>query len=117
MILNSKVHGIIDYGVVLFLAIAPTVFGLSPMTAICTYALSAIHFTLTIATDFELGLFKIIPLKIHGLVELIVSIALFGFAFFIGNLEGELSRNFYIGFAIAVFLTWIITDYKKVGNH
>lgn len=112
MKLNSKIHGVIDYLVVVFLLLSPTLFGLKDITATFTYALATIHFLLTITTKFELGLVKIIPFKIHGMIELIVSIALIGIAFYLGNLEGELSRNFYITFGIAVFITWLITDYK-----
>ncbi len=112
MKLNSKTHGAIDYLVVVFLLLSPTLFGLKDITAIFTYTLAAIHLLLTITTNFELGLVKIIPFKIHGVVELIVAIGLIGVAFYLGNLEGELSRNFYLSFGIAVFLTWLITDYK-----
>ena len=112
MKLNSKIHGAIDYLVVVFLLISPTLFGLYEITSLFTYVLAAIHLLLTITTNFEFGLVKIIPLKIHGLIELVVSIALIGVAFYLGNLEGELSRNFYLSFGIAVFATWLITDYK-----
>ena len=113
MKLNSKIHGAIDYLVVVFLVLSPSLFGLKEYTAFFTYALAAIHFLLTIMTKFELGLIKIIPFKIHGLIELIVSVALIGVAFYLGNLEGEVSRNFYLSFGIAVFLTWLLTDYKS----
>ncbi|XWN38174.1 MAG: hypothetical protein ROO71_04400 [Balneola sp.] len=115
-ILTSKLHGIIDYVVVLFLVASPSLFGLPEFTACCTYILAGIHFTLTIFTDFEVGLVKIIPLKIHGMIELIVSIALIGFAFYVGGREGDLARNFYLGFGVAVFLTWLISDYKALEN-
>src|SRR5271154_4513649 len=113
MKLNSKSHGAIDYAVVLFLWLSPTLFGLPKITSTFTYILGAIHLILTITTNFELGLIKIIPFKVHGIIELIVSIALLAAAFYLGSLEGDLSRNFYIGCAIAVFLTWLITDYKS----
>lgn len=113
MKLSSKVHGIIDYVVVLFLLASPSLFGLPEFTACCTYILAGIHFTLTILTDFEVGLIKVIPLKVHGMIELIVSLALVGFAFYVGGREGYLARNFYLGFGIAVFLTWLISDYKS----
>jgi hypothetical protein len=113
MKLNSKSHGVIDYAVVLFLWLSPTLFGLPKITSIFTYILGAIHLILTITTNFELGLIKIIPFKIHAVIELMVSIILFAAAFYLGRLEGDLSRNFYLGFAIAVFLTWLITDYKN----
>ncbi|MFY0697235.1 MAG: hypothetical protein JXR11_05240 [Balneola sp.] len=115
-ILTSKLHGIIDYVVVVFLLASPSLFGLPEFTACCTYILAGIHLTLTVLTDFEVGLFKVIPFKIHGLIELIVSLALIGFAFYLGGREGDLARNFYLCFGIAVFLTWLISDYKKNEN-
>jgi hypothetical protein len=113
MKLNSKTHGAIDYLVVVFLFLSPTLFGLKDITTTFTYVLAAIHLLLTITTKFEFGLVKIIPFKIHGVIELIVSIVLIGVAFYLGNLEGQLSRNFYLSFGVAVFITWLITDYKN----
>lgn len=112
MKLSSKLHGIIDYVVVVFLLASPSLFGLPEFTACCTYILAGIHLALTILTDFEVGLLKVIPFKVHGMIELIVSLALVGFAFYVGGREGDLARNFYLGFGVAVFLTWFITDYK-----
>jgi hypothetical protein len=113
MKLNSKTHGAIDYLVVVFLFLSPTLFGLKDITTTFTYVLATIHLLLTITTKFEFGLVKIIPFKIHGVIELIVSIVLIGVAFYLGNLEGQLSRNFYLSFGVAVFITWLITDYKN----
>ncbi len=114
MKINSKLHGIIDYAVVLFLLAAPTLFLLPNLTAKFTYTLAAIHLTLTIFTQFELGLIKLIPLKIHGYIELMVSLALIGIAFYLGNIEGSTAQYFYVGFGAAVFITWFITDYNWV---
>lgn len=115
-IINSRVHGIIDYLVVVFLLAAPGLFGLPETTALFTYVLGGIHLALTILTKFELGLIKLIPFPIHGWIELVVAIALVGVAFYLGSLEGELARNFYLGFAGAVFLTWALTDYKMTPH-
>ena len=115
-IINSRVHGIIAYLVVVFLLAAPGLFGLPETTALFTYVLGGIHLVLTILTKFELGLIKVIPFRIHGWIELIVAIALVGVAFYLGGLEGDLARNFYLGFAGAVFLTWALTDYKMTPH-
>lgn len=112
MKLNSKTHGMIDYGVVLFLWLSPTLFSMPSMTAKFTYLLGGIHLALTLLTNFELGVIKVIPFKIHGLIELIVSIALVGVSFYLGGIEGNIPQYFYLGFAAAVFATWAITDYK-----
>jgi hypothetical protein len=111
--INSKIHGVIDYGVVAFLLLSPTLFGLAKMTSKFTYALAIIHLILTVTTQFELGVIKIITFKIHGLIDLVVSLALVGVAFYLGRIQGDLSRNFYLGFAGAVFFTWLLTDYKS----
>ncbi len=115
-VLNSKIHGIIDYLVVIFLAAAPTLFNLPEITACFTYILAGIHLTLTLLTAFEVGLIKVIPFRLHGWIELIVSVALIGVAFYLGGREGDLARNFYLGFAIAVFITWLLTDYNDKSS-
>lgn len=114
-ILNARIHGIIDYLVVIFLLAAPTLFNLPATTALFTYILGGIHLTLTLLTKTDLGLIKVIPFPIHGWIELVVAIALVGVAFFLGSLEGALAQNFYLAFAGAVFLVWLLTDYKSAG--
>ncbi len=110
-ILDPKTHGIIDYLVVIFLWASPTLFGLPPTTALFTYVLGGIHLLLTVSTRFPLGFLNLIPFQLHGTIELIVSLVLVGVAFYLGGEEGALARNFYLGFAAAVFLTWLVTDY------
>lgn len=112
-VIDAKIHGIIDYLVVLFLLAAPTLFGLPPTAALFTYVLGGIHLTLTLLTKTDLGLIKVIPFPIHGWIELIVALVLVGVAFYLGGLEGDLARNFYLGFAGAVFVVWALTDYRS----
>jgi hypothetical protein len=116
-IINSKLHGIIDYVVVAFLLLAPTLFSLPSTTSLFTYVQAGIHLMLTTTTQFEYGIFKIVPLKIHAIIELIVSIALVAVAFVLGNIDGEAARLFYLLFAAAVFITWLMTDYVAVKSN
>jgi hypothetical protein len=113
MKITSLFHGIIDYAVVLFLWLSPLLFNLPDTTAIITYILGGVHLLLTLSTDFEAGIFNLIPLKIHGFVELAVSIGLIPLALYLGQVDGAIARNFYIAFAVAVFFTWVLTDYRN----
>jgi hypothetical protein len=117
MKLSSRIHGVIDYLVVMFLLVSPSLFGLSGITSVFTYILGGVHLILTLTTNYELGVIKVVSLKIHGMIELIVSIALFIIAFYLGTIDGLISRNFYILFAIAVFITWLVSDYKSTPSH
>ncbi|CAL68379.1 hypothetical protein [Christiangramia forsetii] len=112
-VINSRFHGIIDYLVVVFLVLSPTIFGLPELAATFAYILAGVHLLLTVLTSFEFGVIKLISFKLHGVIELIVSFALVGLAFYLGAEEGGLARNFYIGFAVAVFLTWLLTNYRS----
>lgn len=110
-VLNSKLHGIIDYIVVAFLWLSPTLFNMPSTTSMFTYAIGGIHLLLTSFTAFKYGIFKIVPLSIHGTIELIVSIALIPLAFYLGGIDGAASKLFYLLFAAAVFATWLVSDY------
>ena len=114
--INARVHGIIDYLVVLFLAFAPSIFSLPELATTFAYILAVAHLGLTILTYFKFGVVKLISFPLHGVIELLVSFVLVGLAFYLGIEEGTLARNFYLGFAIAVFLTWLFTDYKSASS-
>lgn len=113
MKLNSRIHGAIDYGIVMFLLISPLYFNLPEVTSKITYGLGIIHLLMTVCTQFELGIFRVLPFKIHGMIELGVVMVLVGLSVFLGNLEGNLSRYYYISFAVITFMTWLMTDYKN----
>src|SRR6218665_1496593 len=98
MKLNSRIHGAIDYGIVMFLLISPIYFGLAEITSKVTYSLGIIHLLITVFTQFELGIFRVLHFKIHGMIELGVVMILVGLSIFLGNLEGNLSRYYYISF-------------------
>jgi hypothetical protein len=109
--ISPKVHGIIDYLVVVFLLISPTVFAFSGLLAAFTYTLGAVHLLLTALTDYGMGVIKIIPLSAHGVIEFLVGVLLIILAYtlFKDNSAGKL---YYIIFGTIVLLTWLFTDYR-----
>jgi hypothetical protein len=109
--ISPKIHGIIDYLVVVFLLASPTVFGFTGLLATFTYALGAVHLILTILTAYSAGIVKVIPFPLHGTIEFIVGVVLIVLAYtiFKDEVTGKL---FYIIFGTIVLLTWLVTDYK-----
>ena len=110
-ILSSKAHGILDYLLSAFLLLTPTLFQTEGMFCKITYVIGGIHLLLTILTRFELGLIKVIPFRIHGLIELVVSIALAGLAFWFHNEGNSFAYWYYLVLAITVLIVFIITDF------
>ena len=116
-IISSKAHGILDYAVVVFLLAAPTLFQMEGTLCTFTYVLAGVHFALTALTVFEVGLLKIIPFKVHGLIELVVSIALAGVALWFRNNDNDLGFYFYLGLAIVILIVYLLTDFTSSARN
>ncbi|MGA9648712.1 hypothetical protein [Pedobacter sp.] len=111
-IITSKFHAILDFVLIIALLASPSIFELSSSAATLCYALGVIHFLLTIITDFSGGIFKIVNLKLHGLVEVAVSILLviLAFTFFKGNLVDEI---YFACLGLLILIIFTLTDYQK----
>ena len=110
--ITPKFHAILDFIMVMFLLISPTLFGLGETATTLCYILGAVHFLLTIFTDFSGGIFKIIHLKLHGLIEFVVSIVLviLAFTLFKGDLVDEI---YFACLGLLILVIFTLTDYKK----
>jgi uncharacterized membrane protein len=106
-------HGVLDYVVVIFLLTSPMLFQMEGFLSNFTYALAAVHFSLTIFTKFEVGIIRIIPFAIHGMIEFFVAIALALVSFWFNKNGNILGYYFYLLFSIGIMLLFILTDFRK----
>ena len=115
-LLTPRVHGYLDFVVVIAFALAPSLFGFSPNPARVSYALAVVHLLLTLFTRFPAGIVKLVPFPIHGGIEFVVSFVLLALPFVLG-FAGELAaRNFFLVFGVVVFLVWLVRDYKAADQ-
>ena len=87
---TKKMHAYLDYPVALALMILPFVLGLgssNPLALNLSVGTGVAAFLLTLLTDHELGVFRIIPYKGHLLVDALVGIV-FVIAPFVFSFEG-----------------------------
>jgi len=86
--MSSRVHGIIDYLVGLLLIFAPIILGFADGTAAqwVPQILGALVLLMSLLTDYEYGLAKLIPYRTHLILDIVESVILlaspwlFGFA-------------------------------------
>jgi hypothetical protein len=115
--LNPKFHGTIDYLIIILLFLFPTLFHqLSSLTTRITYTLAEIHLVITLCTNFQLGIFKIITFKTLGRIELMVSFILIAIALYLGTEDNHQAQFFYLSAALIVFLNWRFTSYTSSGQ-
>lgn len=111
-ILSSKAHGVVDYATVFVLASSPYIFKMSFGGDMFAWSLAFIHLILTLFTKFELGLFGVVPLWLHGLIELSVSIVLLVSTLWFRVWDDTGSSYFFTVFAIVLLCVWLISDYR-----
>jgi len=111
-IISPKLHAILDYIVVIFLLASPALFKMDGILCSFTYGVAAIHLLLTILTRFELGLIKVIPFPLHGIIEFFAAIALALVSFWFNKNGNAFGFYYYLYFAIAIILVFTLTDYK-----
>ncbi len=113
--LSPRVHGILDYLTILLLILSPYLFGMQSAASVFTYSLAFIHLALTLLTDFEMGLLRIIPLPVHGAIELLVSILLVVVATAFRFWNDVTSFYFYLVFAGVLFIVWLFSTYNTAS--
>lgn len=107
--LTDKVHGVLDYGVVALFILGPMLFGITGTAAVNCYISGAVQLLLTVFTDMPLGVVKLIPLKIHGTVELIVGLGLIVAAWTVPGLQD--GQVFLTLMGAAIFFLWVSSNY------
>jgi len=110
-ILNPRVHGYIDYAAVLFLALAPTLFGFVGTVAALCYVLAILQGGMSLMTAYPLGMAKVIPFTLHGSIEFAMAFGLALSPWIFGFSESDGARNFFIAAGIALGGVWLTTDY------
>ncbi len=68
---------------------------------------------MTGCTDFPLGVFKWIPFKIHGAIELVAGVLLIVAPWIFGFSDIYAARNFFVVLAIIIFVVVSLTDYSQ----
>ncbi len=99
--------------VVAVFLLAPLLVGLGGRPAAISYALAAVHLVMTLMTRFPLGVWKTIPFFVHGIVELIVGVALLILPSFDGYGPGSPARRFYLAMGAGILIVWALTAYRE----
>jgi hypothetical protein len=113
-VLNPRTHGVLDYLTVAAFLSAPALLGLTGTPALIAYSLAGIHLVLTLLTAFPLGVVKLVPMALHGALELAVSVGLVALPWILGFADHPTPRWFYIGAGAVIFAVWLITDNRGV---
>lgn len=111
-VINATTHGYLDYLVVVIFLSAPLTWHFTFVPSLLCYGLTGVHLLMSLLTDFPLGVRGIIPLKWHGIVELVVGPVLIVAPFILGFGSEPPAERFIVAMGVIIAATWILTDYQ-----
>ena len=111
-VISDTAHGLLDYLTVAIFALAPSILGLTGFAALVSYALAAIHLVMTLLTNMPLGVVKIIPMRLHALVEMLVGPVLVVAALVLPTTLGN-KREFFLVMGLMIMAVWFLSSYGR----
>jgi len=103
-VIYTKVHGYLDYALGFVLLLIPSILQLDSdsLESLIFYILSILILFYSILTDYELGVYKILPMKVHLIVDLVAGIFL-------------LVSPWIFGFYHTIYLPYVILGLIQIG--
>ncbi len=107
-------HGIVDYLMVIILAIGPRVAGFSGKQSWFCYLFALLLLALTVCTRFPLGVIKVVRLPLHGFIEALLAILMIVLPWIANFSRGVLSRNYFVAVGLLLAVISALTDFRGV---
>ena len=111
-LISPKLHGFLDNMTIIVLFLSPLVFDMDSVLALTVYLVAVLQFALTISTDYEYGLFKIIPFVIHGWIEVFMGCCFIVAALFFRHALNQQGFYYYAALAAIYLLVPALTRFR-----
>jgi len=114
-ILTPIMHGFMDYVAVVLCLAAPFVFHFGGVPATMCHVFTLLILALNMVTDVPQGVFKLIPFRLHGIIESFLYVACAFLPVLLGFADNMYARNFYVLMGIIFFAVSALTEYQPVS--
>lgn len=112
-LIDNYIHGIIDYLIVFIFGLSPVLFGFGDAASNIAYVSSGFILLLTILTQYRMGVIGLIPMRLHGIIELLLPPVLI-LSPWVFNFSGNiLERNFFVAMGLVVYVVHMLSMYNR----
>lgn len=115
--ISATLHGVIDYLSVPLLLAAGPLFGFYGFPAEATSTLAGIVLVYAGFTDYPPGLVKMIPFKVHLLIDAVLGIGLIASPFVLHFSRDTTACYFFVGFGVVVLSIALLTKTRSNVQH
>lgn len=110
-LLSPRLHGYLDYAIVVVLGSAPLALRFEPVPAAICYSIALAHFIVSLVSDHPLGAVRKIPFAVHGALELSFGVALLASPWVFRFSAGGPTRIFFVAAGVLLLLVVLTTRY------
>lgn len=111
-LISPTLHGIIDYVMAGVFLVLPSEFAFTGAYAYVCYALAAGYLLVALCTNMPFGLFKWIPFRVHGGVELVSALVFMASPWIFQFSQNAAVRNLFMGLGAAFLVVYALTDWR-----
>ena len=105
-------HAIIDYALVTFMFIGPSIAGFTGPQATMAHTLGWTLLVLSLLTRYPLGVLRAIRFPVHGVVEVLIALMFLILPWLANFAKGIHSRNFYVLISLVMLVICFMTDFR-----
>ena len=114
--IKATAHGIIDYGFCALMTAGPALAGVSPRLRALSWAVAATQGTINALTDHPVALRRMIPLRVHGRLELAAAPAVVALPPLTGAVADRRSRSAWLAVLALLAANYALTDYEAPAD-
>ncbi len=114
--IKATAHGVIDYGFFALMTTGPVLAGVSPRLRALSWGVAATQGTINALTDHPVALRRIIPLRIHGWLELAAAPAVIALPPLNGAVSDRRSRTAWLTVLALLATNYTLTDYEAPAD-
>jgi hypothetical protein len=111
--LTPAAHGVADYVSSATFAAAPSLFNMPPAAAKLSRALGAGYASLSAATEYPLGVAKVVPFPAHLAADALLAPVLAAAPWLFGFAEDKPARNFFLAMAAVTVVVTSLTQRRR----
>jgi hypothetical protein len=115
--INPLLHGILDYGLIAAFLLLPGALGFSQEAASMARIVGVVYLGAALLTKYPLGVLKLIPFPVHGILESIMAASWILLPWVLGFQDDSAGRTFFMVAGIGLLLVAALTNYKASGAH
>ena len=113
-----SVHGVLDYAYAFLLGASPFLFGFGHVAEarIAAWMVAAAVLAFTLLTRFELGVWRVLPYRVHLLLDAVGNGAMLALPWVLGFADEPAARNTFLAFAIVGFAAVALSRTDEMGT-